>query len=1238
MSRNLFLCLFVCVFALFIPARTSGAPLLTPVFINEIHYDNTGTDTGEAIEVAGPAGTNLSGWSLVLYNGSGGAVYYTEALSGVLPDLCQGYGMITFPIAGIQNGSPDGIALVNNTTVIQFLSYEGSFTAVGGVADGMVSTDIMVFEDGTEPIGQSLQLQGTGTDYEDFTWTGPIANTDDDCNTGQTFTGSGDVAPFVTSTAPLDTETNIPVDFNIDIVFSEAVTVHPAWFDITCTVSGNHTAIVTGGPTDYTLNPDTDFDSRETCTVTIYASQVEDQDLPADPMPDDYTFTFSTGGWIINEIHPNPDPVFGDANGDGVVHTTNDEFVEIINNTGSAIDVSGWIVNDGTLLARHTFPSGTIVPDTCAVVIFGGGTPTGAFGNALVQIASSGTLGLNNTGDTIRLDTGSLSQVTTSYADGSLTISLTRDPDITGPDPLVQHDTATGSGGALFSPGTQINGTPFSDCAIPIHTLQGSGSTSAYTSNTVTISGIVVGDFQSTSTGLSGFYVQEEDSDADANPATSEGIFVYDNGFGTDVAVGDLVEVTGTVIEYTSGTSSLTEISTVTDVTIISSGNALPSAASVTLPVTALTDLERYEGMRVSFAQTLYVTEHYELGRYGQIFLSSGDRLSQPTHVAAPGAPALAVQAANDLNRIVLDDASTVQNPDPIIHPAPGLSASNTLRGGDTVTGLAGVLDHRFSYYRVQPTGPITFTSTNARPPAPDDVNGSLTVASFNVLNYFSTIDTGAFICGPLADQECRGADSAQELTRQRNKLFNALATLDADIVGLIEIENHATDDALDDLVTRLNTVVGAGTYAKINTGVIGTDAIKVALIYKPATVTPSGAYAILDDTFNPNFHDDLNRPSLAQTFTQNLTGEAFTIIVNHFKSKGSACTGDPDTGDGQGNCNQTRTDAATVLLNWITTDPTGSGDPDFLLIGDLNSYAQEDPITTLTTGGFTNLIASFLGASAYSYVFDGQWGYLDYALADPDLLPQISGLTEWHINADEPLALDYNTEYKSAGQLTSLYNTDPYRTSDHDPVLVGLYAFDFSDLAASYGYAWHDGGGALRLGTSWNASSDVGNGDDDSSDDGVVRAGLWTAGNPATINVTTNGPGYLAAWFDWDESGVFETDEKMIFQEILGAGVHPIVITVDPTFLPSMTLQTRFRFYAAEPTTLSPTGTESPTGAGTGGEVEDYNWTFSPTAITLQTFTATQAGWGLPFGVGMLIFFGLIGLFLKGKRAISPK
>jgi predicted extracellular nuclease len=611
----------------------------------------------------------------------------------------------------------------------------------------------------------------------------------------------------------------------------------------------------------------------------------------------------------------------------------------------------------------------------------------------------------------------------------TIVASQVMDQDINDPPDLMAADYAF----SFATPVVLVCGDPG---ATFIHTIQGSGATSPMVGATnVVIEGIVVGDYQATPSQFGGFFVQEEDADADADPATSEGIFVFSSSF--PVSVGDKVRVKGTVTEFLTSGVTLTELTSVSALTVCSSGNSMPTATTVTLPVASLTDWERYEGMLINITQDLTVTDNFTLGRFGEVGLSVDGRCLNPTNITTPGAAAIAQQDLNDRRRIVLDDANNQQNIDPTLYPSGGLSAFNTLRVGYKVNGgLSGVLDQRFGVYRVQPVGPISFTADNPRPAAPDSVGGTLKVAGLNVLNYFNGDGLGGGF--PTA----RGAESPAEFTRQRDKIISVITTINPDIAGMSEIENDATpNSAIEDLVAGLNAATAPGTYSFINTGVVGTDAIRVAIIYKPATVSPVGAYAVLNSTVDPLFIDTKNRPALAQTFSQTSTGAKFTVVVNHLKSKGSDCNdvGDPDTGDGQGNCNVTRAKAATALVNWLGTDPTGSGDPDFLLIGDYNSYAKEDPISNIKLAGYTDLINAFVGPDAYSYQFDGQSGYLDHALASSSLSSQVTGATEFHVNADEPVVLDYNFNFKTANQFITFYDPGAFRASDHDPVVVGL-------------------------------------------------------------------------------------------------------------------------------------------------------------------------------------------------------
>ncbi len=568
-----------------------------------------------------------------------------------------------------------------------------------------------------------------------------------------------------------------------------------------------------------------------------------------------------------------------------------------------------------------------------------------------------------------------------------------------------------------------------------IHDVQGNGTASPLLGSQVIVEGIVVGDFQSTTNGLSGFFLQEEDGEADADPLTSEGIFVYDNSFGVDVNLGDRVSVTGTVAEY----FNLTEITTPSAVSVISTGNPSPAVTDIALPFADATFLERYEGMYVRLSQNLTVSDSYELHRYGELVVSNG-RLMQPTNIAAPGTAANNQQTANNLNMLTIDDGRSGSYKTPYVN---NFTANNPIRVNSNITNITGLLSYEFSKYRLHPTSALTFTG-NARTASPDNVGGMLKVASFNVLNYFVTTGSGS-ICGPLSNQGCRGATNASELTRQRNKLISALVAIDADIFGFMELENHPSDNALIDIVNLLNAATASGTYSRINTSALGDDVIKVGLIYKSSRVTPVGAYQKIDITVNPNFDSTRNRVSLAQTFSENSSGQKFTVVVNHLKSKGSCgeATGlDTDQGDGQSCWNDKRNKAAQALVDWLATDPTGSNDPDFLIMGDLNSYALEDPITTIKNAGYTELINARLGQNAYSFLYFGQVGYLDHALASASLAPQVTGVAEWHINTDEQRNIDYNEENLPSGgpaKPADFYNADSYRSSDHDPVIIGL-------------------------------------------------------------------------------------------------------------------------------------------------------------------------------------------------------
>ncbi len=547
------------------------------------------------------------------------------------------------------------------------------------------------------------------------------------------------------------------------------------------------------------------------------------------------------------------------------------------------------------------------------------------------------------------------------------------------------------------------------DDRLHIHYLQGSGAASPFDGRYVQgIVGIV------TSLQPDGFFMQDPQPDAD--PATSEGIFVS-TGASVGVQLGQAVVVWGNVIEEHSFTELVrTALAPSPTTTVI---------APIPVDLPAPIDLEPYEGMLVTFPEALTASQNYFQGRYGQVTLSAEGRMFQPNDGNGLGD----TPDYNLRRTIVLDDNSDAQNPNPV----PYIGLENTLRAGDILSGLTGIVDYGLissdgvtRFYRLQPTVTPSFSRANPRTPVPAAVGGNLKVAEFNVDNYFNGDGLGGGF--PTA----RGATTLEEFNRQRAKIISALAALDADVVGLVEIENDGdgAESAIQDLVGGLNNAAGSGTYAFIpDPAHTGSDQIKVALIYKPARVTPVGSSLSGTD---PIF----SRPPVAQTFRLNATGEELTVVVNHFKSKSCDGAADLELDAGQGCYNNRRVLQAMALLTFIDALKTSTGDPEVLAIGDYNAYGEEDPIITLVDEGLSNLALMKVPAiERYSYIFDGQSGYLDHALATASLALQVDGMMFWHINSDEPSVIDYNLEFKPQ----DLYTPTPYRSSDHDPAVVGI-------------------------------------------------------------------------------------------------------------------------------------------------------------------------------------------------------
>jgi predicted extracellular nuclease len=436
---------------------------------------------------------------------------------------------------------------------------------------------------------------------------------------------------------------------------------------------------------------------------------------------------------------------------------------------------------------------------------------------------------------------------------------------------------------------------------------------------------------------------------------------------------------------------------------------------------------EPYEGMLVSIPAPLTIDGTYNFERYGEMIVSFDGRLFTPTEVADPGPAAEAVERENDVRRFVLDDGNIhALSGSPVYLPS-GVDASRPLRTGSLIRGVMGIVDQRRSAYRLQVFTSIGGSVEQAPRPQPPSVAGDVRVASFNVLNLFNGDGRGGgFPTG-------RGADTADAYLNQRRKLVGAVQMLAPDVAALMEIENdgYGPASALARFVEAINTAGPVSDYRFVDAGSgPGTDAIRVALIYRASRVQPVGDVAVLEGgPFASHSRVPLAR---AFRFQHN---PPFVVVANHFKSKGcgrdeNAATGlDADQGDGQSCWNATRVESARRLTAWLDGDPTGTDTELVLLTGDFNAYRHEDPIRTILTAGYQDVFDIAGAEHPYSYVYDGMAGRLDHALVSDAMADRVAGAAEWHINSDEMSRFDYRNPD----------STGPFRASDHDPLIVGL-------------------------------------------------------------------------------------------------------------------------------------------------------------------------------------------------------
>lgn len=957
--------------------------------INEIHYDNDGADVGEFIEVRVAAGTDVSQMVIQLYNGANGSNYASTAVAPypMTTDGSYDYYVIAASSNGIQNGSPDGLALVDGGTVIEFLSYEGTFTATGGAADGLTSTDIGVAEGGDTPIGYSLQRN------EDGTWR---------------------MAEPETRGAA-----NEPVAAELDARINE---LH---YDNEGSDTGEFIEVrVNAGADASGLSVDLYNGNGGAVYGTL---AIADATMTSDGTWDYYV-------WNL--------PANGLQNGapDGLALVNDGEVVEFLSYEGQMTAVGG--AADGMV-------------STDIGVAEGGSTP---IGNSLQRnedgswsVPAPETKGAENGGDGGGGGEDPATPVLISAIQGSTDAStmIGQRVEVTA---VVVHIAANG----FFLQEEDADADLDALTSEGIFVFTG-GGLAVSLGDLVQMDGTVAEFFGMTQlTDVSDIVTV---STGNALP-TAAVIELSPEGFNYE-------SVEGMRVSVTSGTDD--------PLTVIENFN-----------------LDRFGEIVISAGVQYQPTQIYDAqDQADQVALlaqeNANNRLIIEDGISAQNPDSfqfIANNSAGDNGNGYVDAGDSFGND------------GATLRlGAQFDAPIEGVLTYQFGDYALIPTGQLPIdeaTNSGARQDSPDDVGGDLQLASINVLNYFTALSGGT---GPDGALDPRGATTEADLARQTEKLVSVMTGTGAEVFALQEIENGGFGDgsAIDTLVDALNaeaTATGSGAiYAFVDPtglgGFVGDDAIMTGMIYDSSQLTLVHAdYLVFDEasaevTFQlakvlddalpqSTYLEDYqrNRPSVAATF-EDANGSQFTVVSSHFKSKGDsglasladaaqayldangaaagfnqadidALRSDPnfDLGDGQAFWNGVRADAAGELVDWLENTYNGGGVSDYVLLGDMNAYAQEDPVQLLRDQGLVDLIDQFIGQDqAYSYVFDGQRGTLDQGLASTGLADNVTGATEWHVNADEPDLLGYNSAFNDPG----FYNPGPYAASDHDPLILGL-------------------------------------------------------------------------------------------------------------------------------------------------------------------------------------------------------
>jgi predicted extracellular nuclease/2',3'-cyclic-nucleotide 2'-phosphodiesterase (5'-nucleotidase family) len=953
---------------------------------------------------------------------------------------------------------------------------------------------------------------------------------------------------------------------------------------------------LTGGLCDPAENPE-----AETVPLTITAvpdtgTEIVVGTLAAADCGEDGPPVVTPGDLQLNEV-------YGGGGNSGATFTH--DFVELVNTSDEDIDLAGWSLQyasaTGTFNAGNVLALEGVVPADGTFLIQlakgSGGTEALPEPDLTGGINVSGTQGVLALSDAAGrlVCTGPTCVEDPAVVDlvgwgGATTFSGAAPAPRTTNATSIARVAATGENSTDFVAGAPPPpptggtdpgepGEPGDAVEATIAEIQGTGAASPLVGKDVITEGVVTAVYATG--GLNGYVIQTGGTGGALDFSTHEGstaVFVHSPATASQVAIGDSVRVTGGVSEYYGSTQ----------ISVGAEGlEALEQELEPVEPATLAGGFPTEEAQREAIEHMLYlpgekeftVTDVYPTNRFGEVTLAIGEEpLKQAGDIMRPGEEATAYYESRAELAVLLDDGRTTNFQNDPAQPMSWLTVEEPVRVGATPTFTEPVVvAYSFDQWRLNTTTPWTSADTdgvdfeNTRQDAPDEVGGDLQVSTFNVLNYFTTLGEDTPGCEPYTDMDgegttvrggcdLRGAWGADDLERQESKIVEAISGTGADVVGLTEIENSArlgeeADEATATLVAALNEKDGEGTWAYVPSGEAyaelgldgGQDVITNAIIYKPAEVTPRGGMQILAD--DPAF--DNAREPLGQVFVPvrsgdgagsggaQVEGEPFLFTINHFKSKGSADAEDADlpADPVQGNSRTSRLQQAEALLAWGEETAAELGVEDVLHGGDFNSYTQEEPLQLFYEQGFVNLGEEH-DPEGWSYSFGGMIGSLDHVLASPSAAERVTGVTDWQINGPESVMAQYGRFNSNA---VDLYESGPFASSDHDPLIVGLDAGfeeaptipDFRDVRSTHPH---------YTAIMWAAQNGVVPGSEDgtfrptrAADRATLAAGLYVmAGSPEVelpeaspfTDVRADHPHYAALLWAADE-GILAADAK---------------------------------------------------------------------------------------------------------------